>query len=94
MKLLACSSLVCAGLALSSSAYSAQGIAIFEISIGTCHFSNLVRNFINRIFLSGPTKAHQALASLPEDFSDIAARTAPSPTPSILYSHHPEIIGP
>jgi hypothetical protein len=40
----------------------------------TCHASNLVRDLINRIFLSGPTTAHQALSSLPQDFSDIAAQ--------------------
>jgi len=74
MKMLACSSLVCVSLALSSSAYSAEGTAIFGITIGTCHPSNLVRDVINRIFLSGPTTAHQALSSLPQDFSDIAAQ--------------------
>jgi hypothetical protein len=74
MKVLAYSSLVCVGLALSSTAYPAEGITVFEIPVGTCHAANLMRDLINRIFLSGPPAAHQALSSLPEDFFRIAAR--------------------
>ena len=72
MKMLAYSSLVCIGLALPSTAYPAEGIT-FSIPVGTCHAVILIRNLINRVFLSGPPAAHQALSSLPEDFLRIAA---------------------
>jgi len=76
MRMLICSGLVCAGLALPSTLASAEERigSIFNVPIGTCHPTNFLIGILNKVFFTGTTTEHQALSSLPKDFSDIAAQ--------------------
>ena len=74
MKKLTLVNLICVNLAWSSVADAAPGVTLFNVPIGTCHATNLVRALIRVIFLDGPSAARQALDAIPGDFFDIAAR--------------------
>jgi len=73
MRKLVFNSLLCIGMALPPMAHAAEGVSLIEITVPICHATNLVRDLVNRVLLSGPPASHQALISLPADFFRIAA---------------------